>query len=143
MNSFLTVMRKIILICFILFHQYSFAQTEYNKALLLNKTWKLQSMTLVNGEPVRIEVPNDLIQFKNDSIWENRRGNDTMEGKWYFDGPEYLIIQETKVNGNQVPSNSHKSYLKIKELDSDQLILIYLEREGNHTICTYKSISGN
>jgi hypothetical protein len=145
MNALLKVMRNSILLCLLISHQYCFAQTEYNKALLVNKTWKLQSMTHTDGKPYlyKDELPNEVVEFDKDSVYVRRRGNDKLEGKWYFDEQEYLIIQLTKWNGKQAPSGDHKFLSKIKELDSDHLILNNLDREGNDIICTYKSILGN
>lgn len=142
MNSLLKLMRNIIVIFFIIIHHYCSAQTIYNTDLLL-KTWKLQSMTRVDGKPYLKELPNELIRFKKDSIWERKRGSDKSEGIWYFDAQGLIVIQCIKINGNPNQSREHKFLSKIKELDSDQLILIYLEREGNDVICIYSSYSGN
>ncbi|MCE9539412.1 MAG: hypothetical protein K8R85_09360 [Bacteroidetes bacterium] len=87
--------------------------------------------------------PYELIEFKKDSIWERKRGSDKLEGIWYFDNNELLVIEGTKFNGNLTQSSARKSYWKIKELESGLLILIFLEREGNNVIYTYKSYSEN
>lgn len=143
MSRLSKLLRNVILVFFIIFQYYCSAQTEYKKDQLLT-TWKLQSMTYSDGIPyVKIEeLPNELITFKCDSIWERNRGKDKLEGIWYHYGPDMLIIQSTRHNGIQIDLRGGKSYWKIKELTSSILVLIYQEREGNDITYTYSSYIG-
>lgn len=131
---------------FIIIHSYCPAQTQsiYNKDLLL-KTWKLESMTFKDGNPYfsKKDLPNELITFKKDSIWERKRGDDKLEAIWYFNDEGMLVIKDTKFNGIQTQTSKRKSFWKIKALDSNHLTLIYLEREGDNIIYSYTSYSGN
>jgi hypothetical protein len=144
MKKLSNFLRNFTLISFFIIHLYSPAQTMYNKDQLL-KSWKLQSMTHTDGKPyVRIEdLPNEVITFKSDSIWEKKRGNNKLKGKWYYIGPDMLVFTNKQFNMIQHDSSDIKSYCKIKELTIDHLVLIYLEREGNNIICTYYSYPGN
>jgi hypothetical protein len=129
-----------------IFHQNCDAQTRFDKSLLI-QTWKLQNMTTTNGKQYfkKEELPNELIQFNNDSLYVRKRGTDKLEGKWYFDKQGYLVIEYNKFTGNQnqIQMIGLKDFWIIKQLDNDELILIYQEREGNNIIHIYNSVIGN
>jgi len=140
MKSLKKTIRNFGVMFFLLIQFYSPAQTGYKKDLLL-ATWKLQSMTFSDGKPYlkTEDLPDEIIMFKTDSVWERNRGMDKLEGLWYLDGQGILVIQSLKFNGVQNDLSGRKSFWKIKELNSDQLVLIYLEREGNNIVYTYNS----
>jgi hypothetical protein len=144
MNSLQNYLRNVAVVFFIIIQFYCPAQTGNNNNQLLT-TWKLQNMTFSDGKPyLKIEeLPNELITFKSDSVWERNRGKDKLEGIWYIDGQGILVIKGMKFNGNQTDLTGRKSFWKIKELNSNHLILIYLEREGNNIIYTYNSYFGD
>ena len=112
---------------FIIMHSYCYAQNQYNKELL-RQTWKLEGM--VNSDNSPVSVPKKelwLIEFTKDSIYEEKRGLYKLEGIWYFDAQGLLVTRCTKINGNKNQSSEHKYLWKLKELNSDQLILINLD----------------
>ena len=157
MNSFRMFKIIISIIFLLLINHYSSAQTRWNKETLINK-WKLTSIVLLQGWPHSImdtlqngkphykmdTLQNEVITFKSDSICERLIDKDKLEGLWYIDAQGFLIIKFTKVNEKQYDLNrSVTTFWKIKELNSQHLVLIFLEREGNDAIHTYNSYLEN
>lgn len=134
----------LITVLFIMIQFYSLAQTTYNRELLL-KTWKLESMihedVYVGGD---IMPTNEVrfIKFNKDSTYEEKAFDDLMNGTWYFNDQGQLVTQCTRINGIKYQSSEHKNFHKIKELNSDRLILIFLGWEYR-IIYTYSSYSEN